>query len=224
MPQRYLVPVAVLLLFLSLPATAQVAGQCPGPADRDVTVTVRLATKAPRYRTDLDRRALSRIADGSAVAGHRGDVLGLTVANYGIDIKTRHQALPAADGGWCLWPRRIEARLFIPEMTVYLAREYGKGGCAHDQILAHEHQHVRLIEATLRTAGPRLEQHLRQAARAAAPLRVRSPAGADRAIKAALDRTVQSFMTDLDQQVSTANLAIDTEASYEKVRGNCRKW
>lgn len=212
------------LLLLALPAAAQAAGQCPAPADRGVAVSVRLETRAPRYRTDLDRRALSRLAGGSAVAGHRGDVLGLTVSSYAVDVRTRHQATPAADGGWCLWPRRIAARLFIPEMTVHVAREFGKASCAYRQILDHEHQHVRLIEAALRAAGPRLEKHLRRAAQAAAPVRVSDRARAEQAIDRALDSAVQSFMTDLDQQATSANLAIDTEASYAKVSGNCRKW
>lgn len=207
-----------------LAAGPALAAQCPVPPNGELSVAVKLATAPVTYRTDLDRAKLATIAAGVAMGRHGGHVMGLTVSNYAVETLASHQAEQAPDGRWCLWLRRIEAKLSIPVMTVYVASNYAQGSCQYRQILEHEHEHVRITEAALRAAGPRLEAHLRKAIGAMNPLLVSNRAVSNKVVEAAMARSVQSFMNELSQQADRANVAIDTKASYDKVASNCRKW
>ena len=207
---------------------AAAAAPCPAASTGPARVTVRLETAPVTVRADLDRTALSRMAGsvamgGVAIGSHRGEVMGLTVANYALEYEAEQVAVPAGEGRWCARVSRIDARLFIPETTVYVASNYGRDSCPYGQILAHEHEHVAITEATLQAAGPRLEVQLRKMADAAA-LAVGEPAAAEAAIDDTLARSVQGFMATLSERAHRANQRIDTRANYRKVAANCRTW
>lgn len=215
--------IAVLAL---LTTTAAAAPPCP--AEGAARVTVRLEMAPATLRTDLDRSALSALAGGMAtggvaIGGHRGEVMGLTVANFAVEYESESTTQPVGTGHWCARLSRVDARLFIPETTVYVAADYGKDSCAYDRILAHEHQHVAITEAALKSAGPRLEARLNKVAKESA-LGAGEPAAAEAALDESMARTVREFMAMLSEQTRRANLGIDTQANYRKVAANCRVW
>lgn len=216
-----------------LKMAAAVAAPCPTATSEAARVTVRLEVAPVVVRADLDRAALAGIAgsvvmggvtaSGIAMGSHRGEVMGITVANYAVEYEAEQVAVPVGDGHWCARVNRVDARLFIPETTVYVASDYGEDSCPYGQILAHEYQHVAITEAAMRAAGPRLTARLHKIADVPA-FSTGDPAAAEAAIDGALARSIQGFMADLSQQAHRANQQIDTPANYRKVAAKCRTW
>lgn len=212
------------VVWLMAAVSARAEAPCPPSPVGKVDVVVRLGIAPVTYHTDLDRRALARQAKGLAAGRHPGETLGLTVASYAVSFKAQHQMLPAGDGRLCVWPRRIDARLFIPAATIHIASDFARGSCQYRAIQAHEQQHVRITEEVMRTAAPRLEEYLRRAAAGLAPLRASDPRRAGDAMDDALTGSLKGFMDDLNRQAELANRSIDGDASYAKVAAACKRW
>lgn len=230
MNAKYGIAGAVVIVGL-LNTAAAYALSCPISPTGPAQLVIRLEAAPVSVRTDLDRTALSVLAGGvglpagsesAALGGGRGQVMGLTVANYAVEYEAEHQTLSAEHGHWCSRISRVTARLFIPETTIYVASDYAADSCAYSHILVHEHQHVAITEAALQAAGPRLETQLRKLADS--PLVLATPADAEAAADDALTRSVQTFMATLGETTRRANLSIDTPANYRKVASNCRTW
>jgi hypothetical protein len=212
--------IGICLIILAMTTAAVAATPCPAPGR--AAIEVHLEQAPVTIRADLNRSALSALAKGAAMGNHRGEVMGLTVANYALAYETEQMAQPMADGRWCARISKLTARLFLPETVVYVASDYPSGSCPYDEILAHERQHVAITEAELQRAGPRLETALRRIADQT--LVVDSADGAESAIDQAVSRVAQGFVADLSERAHRANRGIDTKANYRQVAGHCATW
>ena len=76
-------------------------------------------------------------------------VLGLTRGTAVVSFQTRIVSYVAPDGRWeCASPQLTLTYGFEP-LTVYVAREFPPGSCAHKEIYEHEMRHVETYQAHL---------------------------------------------------------------------------
>lgn len=212
---------ALALAWLTaVPATAY---QCPQPPDTRVHVNVKNEYAKVNYRFDHDRTALNKLATGMATT-HKGSVLGLTVSRYGLKTQTQQQLVKADNGLTCLWIRRVDATLYIPDTTIYIASNYKQGSCQYNAVLEHEQEHVRLTRNLLPGFSSRLEQELKAQLGRINPVVTRAPDNASRIVQREIEKSMGAFMQRLENERDRANAHIDTEASYNRTAARCPRW
>ncbi len=214
---------ALMLALTTLPSGAH-ALRCPQPADTRVRVTVHTSYSGIDYRHDLDRAALTNFASGMAITSHGGNILGLTVSRYSLQMETHQQYVQADNGMSCMWIRQVDATLSVPDMTIFVAANYRQGTCQYNAVLEHEYEHVRLTRGLLPGAAKRLEGELRRQLSRINPIVSRNPNSGARVAQDAVQRAMAEFMKRLEVERNRANAAIDTAHSYRRVAARCPQW
>lgn len=172
-------------------------------------------------RNDLDRKELANLAGMAAV--HDDGILGLTISRYALRALT-HSTYTHTDDHVCLWVERIEAALSIPEMVVYVAREYAPGSCQYDAVMEHEREHVRITGGLLQPFARRVEADLKARMAAAMPLTATTLADAEIAARRHLESAMAALIGELEAERISANAHLDTEDSYRHTAGRCSDW
>lgn len=213
----------VVLAAVSLSSAAH-ALRCPQPADTRVQVTVNTSYSGITYRHDLDRTALTNFASGMAITSYGGSILGLTVSRYSLQMETHQQYGQADNGMSCMWIRRVDATLSVPDMTIFIAANYPKGTCQYNAVLEHEYEHVRLTRGLLPGAAKRLEGELRRQLSRINPIVSSSHNSGARVAQDAVQQGMAGFMRRLEVERDRSNAAIDTAHSYRQVAARCPQW
>jgi hypothetical protein len=141
MVRRLLSGLALLAMWLVVgPARAAT------PVDFDTTcadearrTVVETRFDAGDVRLDLSRSAAELTAMKSI--GGRWRTSGLTTMTQQIGIRTWTRVLQAPDGRGCALPR-LELTVIVAPQQVYVGREFARGSCSFDEIVAHEMRHV----------------------------------------------------------------------------------
>lgn len=213
---------AFLLALLSSAVMGGPAGaECP---PRGVAIQVRVATPQVEvaYRTDLDRKELANLAGMAAV--HDDGILGLTISRYALRASSRNAYGRTADGRVCLWVAEIDAVLSIPDMTVYVAREYTPDSCQHRAVMEHEQEHVRITGGLVAPFARQLEAEMRRRLSAVMPVVARSAAAAEAEATRQMEQVMAELLDRLETQRERANAHIDTEESYRRTADQCDGW
>ena len=83
--------------------------------------------------------------------------IGLTHADYRFNSSARVNVITDHDTGLSCGRPRIEVTLGVAPQTVYVAREFPPGTCAHQKILEHEQRHVEVDQAHVEAAAELLQ-------------------------------------------------------------------
>ncbi|WP_434516729.1 hypothetical protein AB6Q56_09105 [Dechloromonas sp. ARDL1] len=128
--------VALALLVLASPVrAADPCAELPKPS-----VTVKLLETPLALNTTYSYRSLTNL--GSALARPGRQVLGLTRGNATARFTSNTPSIVDDSKRWeCASPQIALTYGFSP-MTVYVAREFPPGSCAHKEIHEHEMRHV----------------------------------------------------------------------------------
>ena len=147
-------------------------------------------------------------------------VLGLTrgqaVAAYALNMPGYRDA----SGRWeCVSPQ-ITMRYGFAPMTVYVAREFPAGSCAHGEIRAHEMRHVAAYEEHIAAIEAELTQTLQRRFNGASPWR--GPAGeVAEKLRKELDERWLPYIQREIAKVDAAQARIDSDEEYERVAASC---
>lgn len=207
----------IALGLLALAPAARAADPCDELPKPSVTVK-RLAEKPVERNVRYGYRSLTNI--GAALARPGRQVLGLTRGNASVRLASNTPSIVSADGRWeCASPQLTLTYGFDP-MTVYVAREFPPGSCAHKEIYEHEMRHVETYQAHIVAIEKELTSTLSNRFATGKPWR--GPAG----------QTVQQLQRELNERwipyvqreigkVEAAQALIDTTEEYERVANAC---
>lgn len=77
---------------------------------------------------------------------------------FGLRLKT--EAISYNDGTVCSRIGNVDLDITVGGNTIFVAREFPRGSCAFNAILAHEHRHLELSSAFLGTLAPGVQERL----------------------------------------------------------------
>ncbi len=143
----------VILATLSLMTATDVLAASDCPVDPAIGYDIELKIDIPEPRlhhnlgiAELDRRAPH---------GPGKRVLGLADIGLEFGWVVRFEWQPRGEA-YCFWVRRTELVIRHPSPDIYVAREYRRGTCPYQAILAHERQHMSTSRAQINRFLPRL--------------------------------------------------------------------
>lgn len=207
----------IALGLLALAPAVQAADPCDELPKPSVTIK-RLAEKPVELNVRYGYRSLTNI--GAALARPGRQILGLTRGNASVRLASNIPSIVSADGRWeCASPQLTLTYGFDP-MTVYVAREFPPGSCAHKEIYEHEMRHVETYQAHIAAIEKEVSTTLSN--RFATGKSWRGPAG----------QTAQQLQRELNERwipfvqreigkVEAAQALIDTTEEYERVANAC---
>ena len=197
------------------------SGECPAIPNRDFTVKV--TVDIPPAPIDHSR-SISDLTQGT-FHGANGNILGLMVPDLDISTQNKYGSVPFGDRH-CFWVEHIEARMVYRSVKIYVAREYKKSSCAYREILRHEKEHVSIARRNLERYKPKVRSALTSLLipHPDRPIEIESAELADAEMQRVYQRLLAPIFKEMVQSLHAAQGAIDTPASYAKVRRRCRKW
>ncbi len=207
-------PVALMLLAMALPGrAADPCAELPKPS-----VTIKQLETPLALNTTYGYRSLTNL--GSAQARPGRQVLGLTRGNATVRFTSNTPAVVDADKRWeCASPQIVLTYGFSP-MTVYVAREFPPGSCAHKEIHEHEMRHVQAYRTHQAELGKMIADALNARFATGGPWR--GPAGQTMArLQDELNERWLPYVQRELRKVDTAQALIDTSEEYERVANAC---
>ncbi|MBS1145101.1 MAG: hypothetical protein H6R14_2507 [Proteobacteria bacterium] len=201
------------LLIAAGPSWADACDDLPKPS-----VTIKRIEERIDYNAEYSFRSLTNI--GASLARPGKQVLGLTRGNATVGFTTSSPSIIDRTGRWeCASPQITLTYGFSP-MTVYVAREFPEGSCAHKEIREHEMRHVEAYQTHIAAIEKELGERLN--ARFATGSVWRGPVGQTAArLQQELDARWAPYVQRLIKRVDEAQAKIDTDQEYERVANAC---
>lgn len=207
-------PVALALLALALPArAADPCEELPKPS-----VTVKRLETPLALNTTYSYRSLTNLGAARARPGQQ--VLGLTRGNATARFASNTPSIVDSGKRWeCASPQIVLSYGFSP-LTVYVAREFPPGSCAHKEIHEHEMRHVQAYLKHQADIEKSVADTLNARFATGAPWR-----GAAGEVTARLqdelnERWLPYVQREL-RKVEAAQAVIDSDEEYERVANAC---
>lgn len=211
-----LLPRLACLLPVLLTSTASLADACADLPKPSVKIE-RLESQVA-LNTRYGVKALNNLGASVARPGHQ--VLGLTRGTASASLAVNAPTLVDASGRWECASPQITLRYGFSPITVYVAREFPPGSCAHQQIYEHEMRHVKTYEDHLVAIEKNLLDML--TARFATDGPWRGKAGEIGArLRRELDQRWLPMVQREIRRVEAAQALIDTDEEYARVANAC---
>jgi hypothetical protein len=222
---RHMWTIHVAVVILAFASTPAMAARCDA-LGTSVQVSVKTNAGKVVYRTAhgrADLNALQRRHGGnrSAIAGHP---LGLTLAQFQVNLLTRVKILILGPNQHCAALANVEVTLTFEDFQVYIDRRYKRGSCEYRAILEHENEHVRLFRDSLERHQWEVRDVVEDAARRIPPIIVARPNNAPIILQDKVMQMIQPTIDRLNRTADAANAAIDTPGSYASVQRRCTRW
>ena len=172
------------------------------------------AASTPRYQHDSST-ALRLRTQGQAMVS-KGDVLGLTSAQFSAVVRVGIHLQPLPDGKNCALTS-YDVQLALEQFQVFLASELERDTCAHDYVMSHEALHVLFYREALKKTEVALREDLLQSA-------VNYQVDGESALpglKARLSDIVGRHALDLFDRFNVQHASIDTAEQYARTKHVC---
>lgn len=207
------VPLYLLFVVVAAPAWADECDQLPKPS-----VTVKLLEEAIALNTLYSIKSLNNIGAATLRPGHQ--VLGLTRGNAVAHFSSKIPSYRESSGRWeCISPQ-ITLSIGYRQMTVYVASEFGQGGCAYKEVHEHELRHVKAYQNHLKDIEKELGETLNR--RFATGNSWRGPRGQLAAqIERELEERWMPYVRRELARVDAQQALIDTPEEYARVAAAC---
>lgn len=170
---------------------------------------------------DLNR--LSASVD-SVSAIHTSGVGGLTVGSFRVTWATRPRTIQIEGSALsCIWVQSVDVTVDVVP-TVYVAREFPAGTCAHRVIWEHELKHVEVDRRVANEELPRLRRDIGRALLnlgALGPLAEADLQAAIIRVVAHVDQAVSTRVAALNEVRRRRQQAIDSPREYDRIAGSC---
>jgi len=187
--------------------------ELPKPSVKVERLPTRLA-----LNTTYSIAALNNLGASVARPGHQ--VLGLTRGTASASLGSQSPGLLDNRRRWeCASPQIILRYGFSP-LTVYVAREFPPGSCAHREIYDHEMRHVKTYEDHLLAIEKELSDTLNARFATGTPWRGAAGELATR-LQRELDERWLPYVQRRIRAVEEAQALIDTDEEYTRVANAC---
>ena len=220
----------LFLCFLILQPSAGAAQAACGIVDNGTPIRIDIGGECSSYRLrhDLPLQEI-RVLEREKEQRQPERTLGFTSYEMksSFEFAMNFRQAPGEPGG-CAWLSDIKALFDVAHINVFIPSEYVPPSCEYRQILAHEEEHVRILEETYREFREVLTRILRADGSATfestAPLRADSQASAKAQIQGELQRRLDDFMDDFKDTLEKRQATIDTEENYRAIQSRCPGW
>jgi len=183
----------------------------------DATFEVAVAPVDVREDYTLPYAELARLGVPSSP---RHSTVGLTRASFGYRSTLELDGVEDTRAGRVCARARVRVEVSAAPMTVYVAREYAGDACREPLILEHERRHVEVFTTYAAEIAPELARGL-EASIGNRLTYGSTMAGAQAAIKQALDAELTVFLAQASDELARRNAAIDTPDEYERLAREC---
>lgn len=126
-------------------------------------------------------------------------------------------------GEICYWYTDITVVIHISP-TIFVAKDFPKGSCMHNAILAHEHQHViidrQIVNKYAQIIGAALRQEL-QKQPTYGPYSISQQAAVEAGLKTSIANFIQKFADQMNAERQQRQQALDNINEYERVNHLC---
>lgn len=213
------------LLAASPEAGSQNLSACP-PVKGGLNLSVQIDQGRVVYDHTLTKTQLRRLASrNQSVTIRPGEQpLGLTRRNMRTGSSMESQTVNLSRNRYCARLSKVNIDIIFDQLKVYVLREYGRGSCQYDAVLAHEHRHVSLSRNVLTKHRSIIERKIRQRILAMKPAVASSRNRANQQMYSRLEQLLVPLIKDMEREMNAANEKIDTPASYARFRKQCRRW
>lgn len=203
---------------------ADAVAQCPVPGMRQEPAQVNFVAIPAEPVIRHDRKRAEMTASVAASMGN-AEKSGLTTIHTRLELIPSFQYLKMADGRTCVVMAEVKATWRITDMVIDIASEYEKGSCQYREVLTHESEHARFNREAFRDYAPRMEAHLKVAARDIRPVAAEGePQHAMTAMTERLTQAGREVQSSYQAATAARHGAIDTQESYAAVTRRCPRW
>ena len=217
-----------LALVLALGAAARPAAAAPACAADSGAVQVNVRAEPGRIsvRNGHGGRDLRRLQRqyGGARGAPGWHLLGLTVAEFRLDMRTTVTVRPFRGDWYCVRAATVDVTVGFPDFVVYVDRKYRPDTCEHRAVVDHERAHIAIYRSILARFAPWVRDRLADAARRLGPVVVASRAQAATLVQDRLSEKITPILDKLHEATEAANDRIDTGDIYRTITGQCRNW
>jgi len=196
-------------------------------------VTIDFPTPQVKYVTHWTSKQFCKKVGRPACYKEQGMefcVKGLTVPpvieNSQIGLKT---ATRSNRRNMYVCPKSIELSVHykVPEIVVYLPREYMQSSCAYRVIKEHENYHVKVFKESIPFYKPQIQKFLMQEAENLPALTAQTPTDVQKITKIyakILIQRLNQIQEYINKTVEAKNAAIDTPEAYLAQQKLCTQW
>jgi hypothetical protein len=191
-----------------------------------VQVSVRAEPGRVSVRNGHGGRDLQRLQRkyGSARGAPGWHLLGLTVAEFRLDMRTTVTVRPFRGNWYCVRAATVDVTVGYPDFVVYVDRKYRPDTCEHRAVVDHEHAHIAIYRSILARFAPWVRDRLADAVRRLGPVVVASRAQAANLVQDRISEKITPILDKLHEATEAANDRIDTRDIYRTITGQCRNW
>ncbi len=219
---------AALAFVLALGVAARPGAAAPGCAADSgaVQVTVRTEAGTISVRGGHSAKDLQRLQRkyGGAHGAPGWHLLGLTVAEFRLDMRTNVTVQPFRDNWYCAQAETVDVTVGYPEFVLYVDRKYRPDTCEHRAVVDHEHAHISIYRTILERFAPWVRDRLADAVRRLGPVVVASRGQAADLVQERITEKITPILDKLHEATDAANARIDTRDVYRTITGQCRNW
>lgn len=203
----------LLLASLAVPAYSATCEDLPKPS-----ITLKRLEEKLTFNHSYSYQSLTNIGLAGPAAGKW--ILGLTRGSASASFSLAAPSVIDPTGRWeCLSPQISISYGFSP-VTVYVAKEFPPGSCAHKEILEHEMRHAKTYQDHIAQMEKALQTTL--TARFASDTPWRGPAGQIAGkINQEMEERWLPFIQRSIKEVDEAQKRIDTDEEYERISNAC---
>lgn len=195
-------------------AQAQCAPQSPA------SVTLETHDMDVRYDFNHSSNAIKNLSEHGMA--HDDIVRGLTVGRYVNGLQVNYRLHPV-DGGYCVFPTEITAKLYWEPIIVYIENAYHTETCQHRAIMEHENKHVLIYRDAMGIAVQDAQVRLTNTS-LLPPVFVKQESEAQDAIETPLKTALGQSVSMLDQILKRENAQLDAPDSINYTHNECSHW
>ncbi len=217
-----------LAFVIALGAATRPAAAAPACAAEAGAIRVNLRTEPGRVsvRNGHGGRDLQRLQRkyGSARGAPGWHLLGLTVAEFRLDMRTTVTVRPFRDDWYCVRAATVDVTVGYPDFVVYVDRKYRPDTCEHRAVVDHEQAHIAIYRSILARFAPWVRDRLVDAVRRLGPVVVDSRAQAATLVQDRLSEKITPSLAKLHEATEAATDRIDPRDIDRTITGQCRNW
>ncbi|MCB1530906.1 MAG: hypothetical protein H6853_04885 [Rhodospirillales bacterium] len=156
---------------------------------------------------------------------HDAKVGGLMSGEIRVESRVQfmHEKYPVQGKG-CIYFDRVNVTMRV-NPTIYIAREFKKGSCEHNAILAHEKRHLEVDATVARKYADRMkrliEKLVQDRGAGAGPYPLTSFESIQKNMLESIQEPVRAQTKEMTQERQILQQRLDTAEEYERVRKAC---
>lgn len=218
MKKKTFIFVMVIFLIFSKGAFAV---SCPTPPKPKLNMSMTKTRTKFNFSKSLETLTKENITDSSKFAGWINEgIMSTKFPNYKISAKVGGVSYEGL-GKACYWIEEINFD-WVLEPTIFIAKEYKRGSCKYNTIIAHERQHVEIDIAILKKYKNIIKKNLRK--QVESPIstgltRLNNNINLLNLVEKKLNPVIEAMVRERKKRQS----GIDTVAEYTRLANKCRK-